>query len=91
MSAFAEQLAATEPQGFEVWPDNMSIVHLFLTIATQWRVASLTDGRLHWLGLDYAAARAGLDLAGATASAAQWAGVQVMERAAAAALNGFAG
>lgn len=86
-----EQLAAVKPQGFEVWPQNMSIVTLFLAIATQWDTVALGDGRLHWLGLDYARARAGFALAGMTVDPDEWAGVQVMERAAAAAMNGFAG
>ena len=80
-----------EPPKFEVWAVNWTIVDLWLTVCTQWRTAPLADGRVHWLGLDYAAVRAGLDLAGRAVSAIEWAGVQLMERAAAEALNGFRG
>lgn len=83
-----EQLRAERP-GFEVWPVNMNVVDLWLVISTQWRTAPLADGRVHWLGLDYSAVRAGLELAGRTIAAIEWAGVQLMEREAAAALNGF--
>lgn len=51
----------------------------------------LADGRQHWQGLDYAAARAGLELEGIAVRPHDWAGVRVMERAAASALNGFRG
>lgn len=77
-----------KPKGFEVWPDNMAIVDLWLAIASQWRTAPLADGRVHWIGLDYGAVRAGFELAAAIVTAALWAGVRDMERAAAAALNG---
>jgi hypothetical protein len=83
--------SAAEPHRFEVWPANMPVVDTFLMIATQWRTAPLADGRVHWLGLDYGAVRAGFDMAGAVISPVVWAGVQVMERAASAALNGVRG
>lgn len=76
---------------FEVFSVNMAVVDLWLVISTQWRTAPLADGRVHWLGLDYAAVRAGLELAGRAIAAAEWAGVQLMERAAAEALNGIRG
>lgn len=69
----------------------MNIVDLWLLIATQWRATACADGRMFFHGLDYAAVRAGLDLAAATVDAAQWSGLQVMERAASAALNGVRG
>jgi hypothetical protein len=69
----------------------MPVIDLFLTISSQWRTAPLADGRVHWVGLDYAAVRVGLDLAGQAVDAGLWAGIQVMERAAAAALNGVRG
>lgn len=43
--------------------------------------------RLLWLGLDYAAARAGLRLAGITMTTALWADVQIIEAGAVDALN----
>lgn len=89
--AIIAQLNAADPSVFEVWPANMPVVDTWLSIATQWRTTPLADGRVHWLGLDYAAVRAGFDMAGLTVGTAIWSGVQVMERAAAAALNGVAG
>lgn len=69
----------------------MPIVDLWLEVASQWRSAPLADGRMHWIGLDYGAVKAGLELGGTAADPATWQGVRVMERAAAAALNGVAG
>lgn len=74
-----------------MWALNWTIVDLWLTVCTQWRTAPLADGRVHWLGLDYSAVHAGLALAGRTASPGEWAGVQLMERTAAEALNGVRG
>lgn len=69
----------------------MPIVDAFLAIASQWRTAALVDGRVHWFGLDYSAVRAGYEMAGLTIAPRVWAGVQVMERAASAAMNGVRG
>lgn len=88
LPSIAASLSAAGPRPFEVWPVNMPVVDLWQTISTQWRTASLADGRLHWIGLDYGSVRAGFDFAGQVVDPNQWAGIQVMERAAAAALNG---
>lgn len=85
------QLQADNTRGFEVWPVNMIVVDAWLGIASQWRTSMLADGRMHWHGLDYSAVRAGWEMANVTVSSDTWAGVQVMERAAAAALNGYRG
>jgi hypothetical protein len=85
-----QSLTAAPPK-FEVWPVNMVVVDLFLSIASQWQVTGLADGRLHWIGLNYEGVRAGLGMSGQVLSPGEWAGVQVMERAAAAALNGVRG
>jgi hypothetical protein len=86
-----DELAAAEPQGFEVWPGNAVVTDTWLSISTQWRTEALADGRVHWLGLDYSAVRAGLDLAGLTVEPRNWALLQTMERTASAALNGVKG
>lgn len=74
-----------------VWPEHLPIVEAFLAISTQWRTAAIGGGmvprRLLFLGFDYAAANAGLQLAGVTLDADQWAGVRIMEDAARAVLN----
>ncbi|WP_425230200.1 DUF1799 domain-containing protein [Sphingomonas sp.] len=77
-----------KPREFEVWPVNLPVIDAWRAIASQWRTAPLADGRLHWLGLDYTAVQAGLALAGRAIDRATWAGVRVMEGAAAAVLNG---
>ena len=77
-----------EPPAFEVWPQNMVVVDTFLAIATQWHITGLADGRVLWQGLDYARAKAGLELAAIAIAPATWAGVQVIERTAARTLNG---
>jgi len=86
-----QQLNAAESQRFEVWPANMPIIDTWMVIATQWRTEALADGRVHWLGLDYASARAGLEMAGMAVTPGDWAGVRLMERTASAALNGLRG
>jgi hypothetical protein len=42
--------ALTEPEHFEVWPENWEAVRLFIRCQTQWRIGM--NGRA---GLDYAA------------------------------------
>lgn len=80
------------PSGtIDIWPENWPIVQAFTAIATQWRTAPMGLGGYRYLGLDYTAAKAGLDLAGITLTADQWKGVRVMERAATAELNGGEG
>lgn len=69
----------------------MPIIELWLAISSQWRAEALVDGRLHYFGLDYAAVNAGLERAGMATTPATWAGIQVMERVASAALNGVRG
>lgn len=86
------QIAAqldTKEAPFRVWPGNMEIVHAFIAVASQWRAIVFPNGKVHWQGLDYAGVRAGLAGARLRLSANQWAGLQIMERAAAAALNGY--
>lgn len=76
---------------FPIWPENWDILDAFLAVATQWRQIPLIDGRVHWQGLDYAAADIALARADIRLTPAQWAGLQSMERAASAALNGYRG
>ncbi|PHP17651.1 hypothetical protein CG471_21760 [Sphingobium sp. IP1] len=76
---------------FGVFPENMATVNAFLTVASQWRMTPLALGKVYWQGLDYTAAKAGLDLAQISLTPAQWAGVQLMEDTARAVLNGYRG
>ena len=74
-----------------IWPENWDIVMAFCAISSQWRTESLGRGHVLYVGLDYMGAKAGLSMAGITLDPAQWQGVQVMEAAARAALNGSRG
>jgi hypothetical protein len=85
---FVAKLIAAEPKGFQVWPVNMPVIDAWNEIETQWRTQALADGRVHWIGLDYAAVRAGYDMAGAVIEPRIWAGVRLMERTASVVLNG---
>lgn len=86
--AALEQAENTNRNEIGVWAENWDIVAAFTTILTQWRVVALPNGRLRWLGLDYAGAGAGLTLAGAAMTPDLWAGIRTMEAAGRAAANG---
>lgn len=69
---------------FGVWPENWDTVRAFEQICGQWRVASLssmTSTRLYYVGLDYAAVRAGLICARIRITADLWDGIRTMEAA----------
>lgn len=71
----------------EVWADNWDIVNAFAAVLTQWRVTPIGMTSVHYIGLDYAAAKAGLELAGVKLTPALWTGIQTMEREALSCLN----
>lgn len=76
-----------------VWPMNRATVDAFLVAASQWRTGvATTGGRLAtlWIGLDYAGLAVALAAHGVELTGERLAGIQVMERAARAALNGGA-
>jgi len=87
----AELIAAIEQTGVqdecEVWAENWETVRAFAAISTQWRVV-VGMGGAAYVGLDYAAARAGLELSGFEVTPALWDGIRVMESEALAWLNG---
>lgn len=62
----------------------MAAVDAFLAVDSQWRQSP--KGR--FLGLDYTAVRAGLDLAGIEVTPDLWSDVQLIEAGARRALNG---
>nr|RDS96960.1 hypothetical protein DWF04_03920 [Cereibacter sphaeroides f. sp. denitrificans] len=70
-----------------VWPENVAAVQAFLFVATQWRWVGGGMGGLMAIGLDYAGARAGLDLAGVEVTPALWHELTLIEAGALAALN----
>ena len=89
-----------DPEEEGVWADNWGIVQAFLAVCLQWRVvnrggggfASLFGGQIAplaplFIGLDYAAVRAGLDAEGIEVTPELWRGLRVMEAEACSALN----
>lgn len=68
-----------------VWAENADAALAFLAIATQWR-AAMGDMGLIRTGLDYAGARAGLEMAGVMVTPDLWGRVQAIEAGALAAM-----
>ena len=57
----------------------MEALHAFLLVSTQFRMVCPGDGSIRRTGLDYTAARAGLDLAGVAVTAELWFDLQLIE------------
>jgi len=73
-----------------LWPEHVPVVEAFLACETQWRVASVSNGfgaRMVYVGLDYAACRVALELAGIVVTPDLWSGLQQLELMAIAVLN----
>lgn len=92
IAALRAVLDATPDDGTcEVWECNWPIVEAFLAVSSQWRMTSIGGGMAPvlpvYVGLDYSAARVGLDAAGIEVTPGLWSGLRVMEAAACAALN----
>ena len=66
----------------------MSAVEAFLCVSTQWRLTGLADGKLFAGGLDYAAVKAGLKMAGIKATKRLLSELQMIELGARSAMNG---
>ena len=75
--------------GGGVWPENVAAVAAFLAVSSQWRLAPRGDGAVV-IGLDYAGAAAGLELAGLRVTPDLWAAIRVIEVAAVDEMNGRA-
>ena len=74
--------------GFEgIWDSNEPALLAFLHVSGQWRTVSRGLGGSHYLGLDYTAAKFGLDLAGVTVSPATWMDLRLIENGALEELN----
>ncbi|MEZ5752860.1 MAG: DUF1799 domain-containing protein [Paracoccaceae bacterium] len=71
----------------DLWPDHRDALVAFLAIAGQWRCTGLANGALLWTGLDYAAAQAGLALAGLNPAPEVWNEVRQIEAGALEELN----
>lgn len=70
-----------------VWPENAAAIRAWLIVAGQMRIISGGMGGAAYLGLDYAAARDGLELAGVALTPDDWARVRIIEASATEALN----
>lgn len=88
---FGLVVEAGEPEEFEgLWPDHEPAWRAFAAVSGQWRtqaLSSLGGAAMIWLGLDYTAARAGLEMAGIDITPDLWAEVRIIEAAAAEELN----
>lgn len=73
---------------FEVWPENVDAVELFMVVAGQWRVVA-GFGAAGYLGLDYRAVEAAMNMRGVKKQHRPqlFAGLRVMEAAALRVLN----
>jgi hypothetical protein len=70
-----------------LWEIHAAALHAFLVVESQWRVVSLAQGGLMWVGLDYSGVRAGLRGAGLKLTPDQWSEMQMIETGALNALN----
>ncbi len=79
-----------EPAGAEIWEDHIPAWLAWCAVSGQMRTEALCTietAKIVWLGLDYAAARAGLDLAGIEISPQLWDDVRAIEAGAIEELN----
>lgn len=80
-----EALGLTRSEEEGVWERHASALHAFVAVDTQWRI--VMGEKAYWVGLDYAAVKAGLDLAGLSLTPGEWSDVQMIEKGALEALN----
>lgn len=77
-----------EPEEHDgLWARHLPAWLAFLAVSTQWRMAAGMTGAVY-LGLDYTAVKAGLDLAGIEVTPEVWRDLRDIEDGARAALNG---
>lgn len=80
-----------------VWPENWTAVLAFLAVSSQWRVTSIGGGgggfapvipaRPLFIGLDYSAAKVGLEAEGFVITPDLWRSLRCIEAEACAAIN----
>jgi hypothetical protein len=78
-------IVPAEPVELELWADHQAAWRAWCEVSGQWRTVGLgTMERawLFWMGLDYGAAKAGLELAGIEVSPETWADLRVIEEGA---------
>ncbi|MGK7664260.1 MULTISPECIES: DUF1799 domain-containing protein [unclassified Marinovum] len=62
-----------------MWAENEAAYHAFLHVSGQWRATSRGLGGTYWIGLDYAAVRAGLELSGIEITPETWTDLRLIE------------
>ncbi|WP_407920737.1 DUF1799 domain-containing protein [Frigidibacter oleivorans] len=70
-----------------MWAENEAAWTAFLLVSGQWRATPRGLGGTYWIGLDYAAAKTGFDLAGLTVSPETWMDLRLIEHGAREELN----
>lgn len=73
-----------------LWPEHEPAWRAWCAVSGQWRTEAVSGwgtARLIWLGLDYGAAKAALDLAGISVTPAVWDEVRLIEGGAIEELN----
>lgn len=72
---------------FAVWQDNLEALNAFLRISTQWNTIGVGMAGIFTVGLNYANAKAGLELAEIPVTPDLWDDILVIEAGALSALN----
>ena len=83
-------LPEEEEPAAEIWEEHIPAWRAWCAISGQMRtetISTMESARVVWLGLDYAAAKVGLDLAGIGVSPEEWNEVRTIEGAAVEELN----
>lgn len=88
MAKIDEAGARVATREIGIWRENWSIVTAFAAISTQWIIVPMFGAPPHYAGLNYAGVAAGLAGHGFEQTPELWAGIQIMEHAMRAALNG---
>ncbi len=79
--------APPPPEVDGIWEEHLPALIAFLQVSGQWRCTPLGQTRTRWLGLDYAAVRDGLDLAGISVTPVVWEELRLIEAGAVSELN----
>lgn len=80
-------LAETAEEARGLWEEHIPAWNAWVEVSGQWRAVAGLERAL-WIGLDYAAARAALDLAGVVVTPEVWADLRAIEEGAIKELNG---
>ncbi len=83
-------LPEEEPEAVELWEMHIDAWRAWCAVSGQMRAQALStmeSARIIWLGLDYAAAKTGLDLGGIEVDPETWDEVRTIEGAAIEELN----